>query len=460
MIRRIVPMLIIGLCIPLKAGLQKECLIDTCMTHHVQYIEYCFSDFLGKRKAIVRPIEYLEKDLENGISFDGSSIQGCTRITKSDMLLMPDLESPVRKLPWTYDHTNMVRVMCTMHSDKNTPYCSDPRAILKRELESLHQMGYDFLIGPEIEFYAFEQKIKNNRLVPIDHGTYADGMNHIALENSLITIVHVLNQLGLGVRALHHEVGEGQFEVNLECDNALHIADALVSTKHALPVLFENYNKKVSFMPKPMTGKPGNGMHINFSLFDLQNASNAFYDDSDEHQLSAVAKSFIAGVLKYVVEFTLLMNPTVNSYKRLGGHEAPKFICCGSRNRSALIRLPYCGEAEFVRAEIRSPDAMCNPYLVFAALLKAGMEGIKNKYKLPEIVDVNLYTIDDETIRAKNITLLPKTMQEALNAFEGSELMRELLGDDLFNNILDYKKAELDSFMTTVTDWELEQYIG
>lgn len=459
MIKKIVPLLIVVLFIPLRAVMQRQCLIDTCMSHNVQYIEYCFSDFLGNRKAIIRPIEFLDKDLEYGVSFDGSSIHGCTRITKSDMLLMPDIETPVRKLPWTFDHTNMVRVMCTMHCDKTTPYCSDPRAILKRELDALHETGYDFLVGPEIEFYAFEQKNKNNSLTPVDHGTYADGINHIALENSLITIVHILNQLDLKVRAIHHEVGEGQFEISLEHDNALIIADALVTAKHGLSVLFENYNKTISFMPKPMTGKPGSGMHLNFSLYDIQNASNAFYDDVDEHHLSSVARSFIAGVLKHIAGFTILMNPTVNSYKRLGDHEAPKFICCGNRNRSALIRFPHCDQGEFVRAEVRSPDAMCNPYLVFAAFIKAGMEGMKHGYALPEIIGENLYTAKEEFVRAKNIQLLPQTMQEALLLFENSELMRELLGDSLFYQFIDYKKAELDSFMARVTDWELEHYL-
>jgi len=459
MIKKIVYLLCVGLFVPIYAELQRECLIDTCMTHHVQFIEYCFSDFLGKRKAIIRPIEFLEKDLENGVSFDGSSIEGCMRITKSDMLLMPDVEATVRKLPWTYDHTSMVRVMCTMHTDKDMPYMSDPRAILKREHDALREIGYELLVGPEIEFYAFEQTAKNKRLKPIDRGTYADGINNIALENSLITIVHLLNQVGLKVRAMHHEVGQGQFETSLEHDNALRIADDLVTAKHALPLLFENYNKIVSFMPKPLTGKPGSGMHLNFSLFDLNSSSNAFYDEFDENHLSVVAKAFIAGVLKHVAEFTLLMNPTVNSYKRLGGHEAPKFICCGSRNRSALVRFPYCAQPEYVRAEIRSPDALCNPYLVFAAIIRAGMEGIKQGYDLPEIIDENLYAVSEEFVKSKNIQFLPQTMHEALCAFEESNLMRELLGDALFSSIIDYKRAELDSFANTVTDWELEQYL-
>lgn len=445
----------------ISANFNKECLLEMCRANHIQYVEFCFSDFLGNRKAIIRPVEFLEKDLEKGIPFDGSSVPGCRRITSSDMILIPDLESSVRKLPWTYDHTTMVRVMCTMHNDKETPYCSDPRAILKRERDELLALGYHMYIGPEIEFHVFEKNAKNKRLCPIDKGTYADGSKHIALESSLVTIMHILiNQLDLRVERLHHEVGEAQYELSFEFDDVVQMADALVTGKHAISMLFENYDKQVSFMPKPLTGKPGSGMHLNFSLYDIENACNAFYDADDDQKLSLLAKSFIAGVLKHVAEFTLLMNPTVNSYKRLGGHEAPKFICCGNRNRSALIRLPQTYSPEQVRAEIRSPDCMCNPYLVFAALLRSGMEGIKHNYQLPDMVSENLYTLDEETVRSKNIQRLPQTLQEALDAFENSDLMRDLFGEHLFTTIIEYKKAELECFMTSVTDWELEQYIA
>ena len=443
----------------LDAKITRECLIDTCVSHHIQFVEFCFTDFLGNRKSIIRPIEYLEDDLEHGVSFDGSSILGCTRITKSDMMLMPDLETPSRRIPWTYDHTSMVRVMCTMHSDKNTPYEADPRAILKRELDAVHALGYEFLIGPEIEFYVFNNHSDNNILIPVDNGTYADASNQIPLENSLITVLHVLSQLDLAVEKIHHEVGCGQFEISLERDNALKMADAIVTTKNALTVLCKSYNKKINFMPKPLTDKPGNGMHINFSLFDNNNLTNAFYDDNDSNKLSPLAQSFIAGVLKHVAEFTVLLNPTINSYKRLGGHEAPKYICCGARNRSALVRLPQSeNHPETVRAEIRSPDPACNPYLAFAVILRAGMEGVKNNYKLPSIVSENLYTVDTHILEEQGITSLPQSLQEALTLFENSKFMREFLGDTLFFDFLTYKKEELANFNKTVTDWELNHY--
>lgn len=443
----------------MQARLTRDCLLDMITSHHAQYIEFCFTDFLGTRKSIIRPIEYLEHDLEHGINFDGSSVKGCTRITESDMLLMPDLETPSRRIPWTYDHTNMIRIMCTMHSDANTPYAADPRALLKKEIESARQKGYDFLVGPEVEFYVFEQDANPNSLIPIDSNTYTDASQTISMENTLITILHVLNQLDLNVEKIHHEVGAGQFEISLRYASALPIADALITTKHALTALCKNYNKKITFMPKPFTGKPGSGMHLNISLFDLAQQRNAFSDQQNPEALSAVGKSFIAGIIKHFKEITLLLNPTVNSYKRLGGHEAPKFICCGTRNRSALIRIPNTeNQPEATRAEIRSPDAMCNPYLAFAALLKAGMEGIENNYVLEAHVSENLYTVSDASIKEAGIKLIPQSMQEALEVFERSEFVRNLLGDTLFYAFLDHKKEELADFMNTVTDWELKRY--
>jgi glutamine synthetase len=443
-------------------GLDQESLLDACKSYHTQNIEFCFYDFLGiQRKSInvpVNTIEDINNYLENGISFDGSSILGCTRITNSDMLLMPDLSTPTRRIPWTYDHTSSVRVMCTMYLDKKTPYYGDPRVILQRELNTLHAMGYDLYIGPEIEFYVFEKKSKDT--TPIDHNSYADATNDISLSNALVTIVHVLNELELNVEKIHHEVGNSQFEISLKRNNALIIADSILMAKDALTSLVRNYDKKISFMPKPLANKPGSGMHLNFSLFDLSTLTNAFYDEQEPNKLSHIAQSFIAGVLKHVAEFTLILNPTINSYKRLGGHEAPKFICCGDKNRSALIRLPNCNDqAGAVRAEIRSPDAWCNPYLAFAALLRAGIEGIKNNYTLPKIVKENLYTVDKSILDQENIIQLPASFQEAITAFENSTLMRELLGDVLFFNYLDYKKRELEDFNNSVTNWELDHYL-
>jgi glutamine synthetase len=438
-------------------------LLEACRSHHIQNVEFCFYDFLAnKPKSIIVPInnniDDIERYFHNGISFDGSSILGCARITHSDMVLMPDLQTQSRRIPWTYDHTSTVRVMCTMYLDKNTPYLGDPRVILKRELDIIHEMGFEFFVGPELEFYVFEQS-SNGTLLCLDNDSYADASHEISTVNALITIMHVLKELGIAIEKGHHEVGKGQFEVTIKKDNALAIADAILMTKEALIMLGKSYHKEISFMPKPLSHKPGSGLHLNFSLFDRTTGTNAFYDEKNPQNLSKLAESFIAGVLKHVAEFTLLLNPTVNSYKRLGGHEAPKFICCGYANRSALIRLPQCNNnPEIVRAEIRSPDAKCNPYLAFAAILHAGIEGIKNNYTLPKLISENLYTVDKTVLTQEGIIQLPQSLQEAITIFEKSEFVKELLGETLFQKYLNYKKSELEDFNNTVTDWELEQY--
>lgn len=441
---------------------KKDCLIDLYRSHSIYNIEACFYDFLGNRKSILIPItsyDVIEKFLIHGTAFDGSSVPGCNRITNSDMLLMPDLTTPTRKVPWTHEQNSTIRIMCSMYSDTNKPYCNDPRVILAKELDTLAAMGYEFHIGPEIEFYVFENSLNNKELKPIDNCCYIDAPHQIEVGNTLISMVNLLNDFELHVEKIHHEVGNGQFEVSLEKDDALAIADAVLATKDALTLLGKNFGKKISFMPKPLAHKPGTGMHINFSLYDHRNQCNAFYDANDSHNLSPLAKSFIAGIIRHAKEISLLLNPTVNSYKRLGGHEAPKFICCGEKNRSALIRIPSSNnQPEAVRAEIRSPDALCNPYLAFAALLRAGLQGIENNYELPELIQENLYTVDEVELEKQGVTLLPQSLEEAINAFENSTIMKDLLGG-LFEKYLDHKKQELADFSSAVTNWELDHYL-
>lgn len=440
---------------------KKDALLDLYRSGTICNIEACFYDFLGNQKSIFIPIthyEVLENFLLHGTAFDGSSVPGCNRITNSDMLLMPDLTSPARKMPWTHEKNSTISIICSMHHDKDTPYANDPRIILKKEVDALAHMGYEFLIGPEIEFYLFKEA-NNKQCIPLDTGCYIDSPSNALVTNMLMSMVSSLNSLELHVEKIHHEVGNGQFEVSLKKDTAVRSADAILATKNALTLLAHSHGATVSFMPKPKAHKPGTGMHINFSLYDSQNECNAFYDAHDPHNLSSLAKSFIAGVLHHAKEISLLLNPSINSYKRLGGHEAPKFICCGEKNRSALIRIPSNNDnPEAIRAEIRSPDALCNPYLACAALLRAGMQGIKNNYTLPEFVQDNLYTVDEKTMQHYGIDLLPQSMHEAIEAFEHSDLMKDLLGD-LFTMYLNHKKQEWHDFSSSVTDWELERYL-
>ncbi len=436
-------------------------LCDDCESSNVQFIEFCCTDRDGNTKSIIRPINYLKSDLEYGIFLDGSSIPGCTEITKSDIQLKPDLNAPITKLPWHGDQIGMIRMICDMYVDDNTPYVSDPRHILKKELEAAYALGYDFYIGPEIEFYVFNTN-NDKTIIPLDKCKYADCANDFALSQALANTLNMLNAMGLQIEKIHHEVGPGQFEISKQYGNALDIADQMGTIRQALNIAAQMYHKKVTFMPKPMFGKPGNGMHLNISLFDLKHNCNAFFNPENAEAMSDVAHYFIAGILKHACEYTLLLNPSVNSYKRLiKGYEAPIYICCGVKNRSALVRLPHTNamQPQAFRLEIRSPDALCNPYLAFAALLRAGMEGIKNKYELPHLIDENIYTMTEETRSAHNIATLPQTLHEAIEAFEKSTLMFDLLGEHLFISYLQAKKRELASFEQAVTDWELEHYL-
>lgn len=421
------------------------------------FAEYTFTDFLGNRKSVTRPIAFLNGDLTRGLDADGSSIAGCTRITNSDILLKPDTLS-IMSVPWTQNDSKTIRFSCDMYLSDDVPCPTDPRYILRKTLEEARTLGYDFLVGPELEFYCLEEK--NGQLFPVDHGTYFDPANQCFDDGFKITLMNALMRLGVNPEKWHHEVGPGQFEISLKYDNALLMADRIIATKHAINSIAALSGKRVTFMPKPMSGKPGNGMHIHFSLYDMQNDRNAFCDANDANLLSPIAKSFIAGVLAHVQEINLLLNYSVNSYKRLGGHEAPKYICCGKKNRSSLIRLPQIdGDMlEAVRAEIRSPDALCNPYLAFAALLKAGLDGIKNNMELTEVVTDNLYEADHDALAMRGINLLPRSMEEALDTLRNSAFARDLLGQELFDQIVQFKDAELADYNHAITNWEIEHY--
>ncbi|MEX0940303.1 MAG: type I glutamate--ammonia ligase [Candidatus Babeliales bacterium] len=430
--------------------------------NNIRYIEYSFTDFSGMRKSLIKPASCVEEDLEKGIYFDGSSIKGCTRITNSDLLLKPSLDT-MRLIPWTNDATKTVSLVCDMFLDKNTPYTSDPRFILKSVLNEAKQLGYDFFVGPELEFYIFKQKAnQESSLIPFDNESYFE--NNCSCEDEVMkgNILNNFDALELVPEKIHHEVGPGQYEISLHYDNALKMADKIVTAKHALQAMGNSSNCYVSFMPKPLSTQNGSGMHIHFSLFDIQNQKNAFFDPEDKNRLSPIAKSFIAGILHHASALTLLFNPTINSYKRLvPGFEAPIFICAGTKNRSALIRLPLFNpdQAEAARAEIRSIDPTCNPYLAFAALLKAGLYGIQNNLQLDQFIEENLYEMTSEQKIEKGIDTIPSSLPQAIDAFERSGFLKELLGNHLFDEYIKDKKKEVMQSLRAITDWELKHYL-
>jgi glutamine synthetase len=439
---------------------ESEDRIRTIRNQKTRFVEFTFTDMLGNNKSIIRPIQFLETDLKRGIFCDGSSIVGCKHITESDMLLMPDLDS-VRFLPWTNNETKMASIICNMHVNCEEPCEIDPRYVLRKTIEKASTLGYSFLVGPELEFYVFNnQNDTKGNLVPCDSIGYIDSPQSCNAPNIQAQVLNCLYALDIDPQKIHHEVAPGQYEIVLYHDTALKIADKLAVAKHSLKMLGALYNLKISFMPKPLFGQNGSGMHMHFSLVDKQTNQNLFYQADNEIYLSPIARSFIAGILAHTREMALIFNPSVNSYKRLvAGFEAPIYVCCGTKNRSALIRIPQINpdEANAARAEIRCPDPLCNPYLTIAALLQAGLDGIEKKLSL-DITAENLYQLDSATLLEKNIATLPGSLREAINCFQSSEFMKELLGEQLFYRYLNEKKKELREFEIAVTDWELERY--
>lgn len=426
----------------------------------IHFVNFTFSDIYGNLKELIQPIVYFKKSLKEGITFDGSSIPGFTSIDESDLLLKPD-SSTATAVPFYSSNQSVpeIRVMCDIYNDEYIPCESSPRYILKKVMAQAQAMGYEFYVGPELEFFIFSQQ--DNKKIAYDQKSYFDSDISLHIQAIKKMIISMLQEQNINVEKLHHEVAPGQFEISIKYDDALSIADQILLAKQTIKTIAQTEGMLATFMPKPLCGENGSAMHIHFSLFDINNQCNAFYDEHDPNHLSPTAKQFIAGILNHVREITALLNPTVNSYKRLIiGYEAPVNICWSTKNRSALVRIPYFNDNQpnSVRAEIRSPDASTNPYLAFAALLLAGLTGIKNNEKLPEPIEENLYLLDEATLKAYNIQSLPTSLDEAIDLFQVSPLSQELLGEELHNKFVRIKKQELSEFKKTVTDWEWRRY--
>ena len=421
----------------------------------VACVDFKFCDIHGNLKLVTVPLAFVKSALTRGLNFDGSSVPGCTTISNSDLLLMPDLDT-VHVYPWFDSYQDkMAGIFCDICIDKETPYQS-PRTILKSVLNQAHAMGFEFYVGPELEFFLMDATSK-----PCDQKKYFDSTNDIYRMIMQRELLDALHKQGVKAEKLHHEVANGQHEISIKYGNALAIADQIMIAKDSIKTVAKTHNLQACFMPKPIYGQNGSAMHIHFSLWDMKKNNNAFYDANNPDHLSKTAHQFLAGVLRHVKELNLIFNPIVNSYKRLvPGYEAPIYICWGNKNRSAMIRIPEVGKDEpyAVRAEIRSPDPSCNPYLAFAALLKAGLEGIKNNYQLPPAATENVYHLNEKDRVSANIDSLPTSLGQAIELFSTSKLAQELLGNELFNEFIKIKTRELKSFSTTVTDWETEKY--
>lgn len=435
----------------------KDQIIQLCKEQDVEFIRLQFIDVLGIPKNVAVTFSQLEKVLTDGMMFDGSSIEGFARIEESDMYLKPDLDTFVI-YPWRPQTGKVARFICDVYTPAGEPFDGDPRGILKKQMEEAKKLGYEFNVGNECEFFLF-QTDENGRpttktndeagyfdLDPVDMGT--DARRYICL---------TLEQMGFEIEASHHEVAEGQHEIDFKYADALTTADNVVTFRLAVKTIAKKYGLHATFIPKPIFGINGSGMHTNMSLF--KDGKNAFFDPAGELQLSDTAYSFIAGVLKHVAGITAVTNPLVNSYKRLvPGYEAPCYIAWSASNRTDIIRIPASRGAG-TRVELRSPDPSTNPYLCLACCLAAGMDGIKNNLPAPDSVDVNLFKSTQEERDALGVKNLPGSLYEALKTMEEDGLVKEVLGEHAYNAFYTSKMQEWDSFRMFVSQWELDEYM-
>ncbi len=433
----------------------KKDVMEAIKANNVKFVMLWFTDVLGQLKSLELLVDELEVAFEEGMGFDGSSIEGFARIEESDMLAFPDPRT-FAILPWEYKGYKIARMFADIYLPDLTSYSGDSRYVLKKNLEKAKKLGYTFYIGPELEFFIF----KNNKQPELlDEGGYFDYSLDIA-ESFRKEVILALEAMNIKVEYSHHEVAPSQHEIDLRYTEALQMADIVVTVKAIIKEVARRNGIYVTFMPKPVYGINGSGMHIHQSLFIGE--QNAFFDPKDPYRISQTAKYYIEGLLRHIKEITIILNQWVNSYKRLvPGYEAPVNICWGHRNRSSLIRVPMYkpGKEKAVRVELRSPDPACNPYLAFACMLGAGLEGIKKQYPLRDPIEKDVYLLSDEEKKALDIEYLPGSLIEAIEIAEKSELLRKILGEKIFNFIIQNKKLEWDMYRVQITSFELERYL-
>lgn len=426
--------------------------------NNVQFLRLMFTDLFGVIKNVEVPISQLDKLLENKLMFDGSSIDGFVRIEESDMYLYPDL-STWMVFPWGSEHGKVARIICEVYTSDRKPFAGDPRNNLIRALQDMKDEGFtDFNIGPEPEFFLLKLDENGKPTTHLnDQGSYFDLAPVDLGENCRRDIVLELENMGFDVEASHHEVAPGQHEIDFKYADALTAADNIQTFKLVVKTVARKYNLHATFMPKPLDGINGSGMHLNMSLFNKE--GNAFYDEKGELQLSQKAYWFLGGLLKHARSYTAVCNPIVNSYKRLvPGYEAPVYVAWSGSNRSPLIRVPS-SKGLSTRFEVRSVDPSANPYLAIAAVLEAGLDGIRNQIEPDDSVDRNIYRMNVQERHEEHIQDLPSTLHNALKEFEKDDVMRKALGDHIFQSFLEAKKLEWASYRKEVTQWERDQYL-
>jgi glutamine synthetase len=430
----------------------------------IRFVQLQFTDIIGAVKAVTIPIHQLEGSVRHGTWFDGSSIEGFTRIAESDQYLMPDMAT-FAEIPWQRGDgpRGTARVICDVFTPRGEPFVGDPRYVLRRQVERARKLGYVVNMGPELEFFLFRRD-EDGKVAPLPHDLagYFDFSTDLAGEVRQ-DMVDALEAFGIRVEAAHHEVAAGQHEIDFEYADAIQTADNALTFKFTLKAIAQQHGLYATFMPKPIHGINGSGMHTHQSLFSIAEARNAFADPDSSYGLSPLAKSYMAGILAHARGMIAVLAPLVNSYKRLvPGYEAPTYLTWGRTNRSALIRVPMVSPGKSIegtRVEVRCPDPSSNTYLAFAAMIAAGLDGVEQGLTLSEPVEESLFEMDAATIAAKSIRELPGTLGEALDELAGDDVIRDALGDHVYNHFVEAKRAEWDEYRTQVSDWEVERYL-
>ncbi len=435
---------------------ERDFVLRSARENDVKFVRLWFTDILGNLKGFTIDVDDLEDAIEQGVGFDGNAIEGFARIGESDMRAFPD-PSTFAVLPWRPRQNAVARMFCDIRSPSGEPFIGDPRYALKRNLESLAQAGFTYYVGPELEYFYFRD---SDSAQPLDSSGYFDQLSSQPANDMRRDTVLNLADMGIPVKYSHHEGAPGQHEIDLQYTDALTMADNVMTAKLVIKELAQQQGAHASFMPKPIAGKNGSGMHTHQSLF--RGNKNAFFDHDDDHRLSLVGKRFIAGLLRHATEITLVTNQWVNSYKRLvPGYEAPVYVSWAHVDRSDLVRVPSYkpGYENSMRVEYRAPDPACNPYLAFSAMLGAGMRGVEEEYPLPPQVEGNVNAMTPDERLARGIKTLPGSLSEAITEAEEGELLRNTLGEHILNSVIRNKRMEWEEYRATVTDYEVARYL-
>jgi glutamine synthetase len=446
--------------------------IDAAKEHNIRFVELQFTDIMGIVKGVTIPLHQLEGSLKNGTWFDGSSIEGFTRIAESDQWLKPDMDT-FAEIPWKPGHGDLgsgplgsrgtARVICDVYTPNGEPFAGDPRGVLKRQLERARKLGFVWNAGPELEFFLFRKdEFGEIKPLPHDNAGYFDFSTDLGA-NIRQDMVNALEAFGISVEAAHHEVAAGQHEIDFRYADGLKTADNAVTFKFTLKAIAQLHGLYATFMPKPIFGINGSGMHTHQSLYSIAEERNAFADPDNKYGLSDLARSYMAGILTHARGMIAVLAPLVNSYKRLvPGYEAPTYLTWGRTNRSALIRVPKVSPGisiEATRVEVRCPDPSSNTYLAFACMLAAGLDGVEKKMELADPVEESLYAMDAGRIKERGIKELPGTLAEAIDELEADAVISEALGDHVLSHYVEAKREEWDSYRTQVTQWEIDRYL-